>query len=602
MKAKNLFFGALACLAFAACSNDDDAVKNPSAEGDNTYVAVKLVMSGNSSSTTRAWNEDDDTDANYPQGNAAELAVTDATFFFFDELGTSVQEAYKKTGLDAPSDGTENSIDQEYTAYIVVKNVIPAKIAAVLNMPAEAYNALKNVNEATLYKALSSTNYDWTGAESGKFVMSSTTFLNGTSVQTATPVTSANIIKSDEEPTVGNKYTGDVAPVVLPVERLFARVKVTYTKNNNDEDDIPETDLKNGQSTNVDLNNTPNNTADDIEIKPFITGWWLHSTNKDSYLFKDLSTSYSWNDDLTATTNPKKDWWNHEAFNRSYWANAVKDNAGATNFNAYKYSSANLADKYCFENTNADQATTLMLAAILKVKNASNEWEAVDLIQWMGLNFVGEYEFKDYIANYLNEKGYSNGGSDLQSSDLEFVYNNNKNLTANTYDWQTRIALETEVSLQKDGVDVSDVAKTLSEEIGYFRYYNGGQTYYFTKIEHEPGVEATKYAVIRNHMYQININGITGLGTPVPNPSDNPDPEDPEDPTPPVPDPTDPTPEPEYPDPTDPTPDPIDPDQPIDPETPTDDYSSISAKIQVLEYRLVKQDVTIGNQGGAGGN
>ena len=102
----------------------------------------------------------------------------------------------------------------------------------------------------------------------------------------------------------------------------------------------------------------------------------------------------------------------------------------------------------------------------------------------------------------------------------------------------------------------------------------------------------TKNAIIRNHLYQISLTGITGLGTPVPNPSDVPSTPDPDDPTP-----EDPSnPNPEYPDPDKPTPDPTDPDQPIDPETPTNDYSSISAQIKVLEYRIVKQDVNLDNK------
>ena len=156
MKAKNLFFGALACLAFAACSNDDDLTNGTQAEGKNAYVAVQLVMSGNGTST-RAWKDDADSDDYYAQGNPAELAVKDATFFFFDESGSSVQDAQTYT-ITKKEDGSTNTIDDIYSAIVVIKDKVPASIAAVLNMPDAAKNSLAKASLTELREALSSTN------------------------------------------------------------------------------------------------------------------------------------------------------------------------------------------------------------------------------------------------------------------------------------------------------------------------------------------------------------------------------------------------------------------------------------------------------------
>ena len=577
MKAKNLFFGALTCLAFAACSNDDEPVVNGAqAEGKNAYVAVQLVMSGNSS-TTRAWNEDEDSDENYATGSVAELEAEKATFFFFNEEGGSVQDATTYT-IEKSGEGSSNSVDDIYNAYIVITGKVPAEIAAVLNMPAEAQAALKTANKETVRKALSSTNYNWSGHTGGTFVMSSSVYVDGdNTVRFASPVTGENLIRTNEELNAGDKYTGDVKPVVIPVERVFARVSVKYSTATGSKD------LKNGYTDNeLDLYNDA--TTDKVVIKPFITGWWLHNTTKDTHLIKDLSNSYSFtlNDGQSALA---EGWWNHENFMRSYWANQYAD----AKFNTFRYSDASFADKYCFENVSAEHNTTLMVAAILKKYNTSTtSWEAVDLIQWMEFNFVGEDDCLTYLAQHLNSNGYSNNGAALTKENLKLVWNNNT-ASPHTEDWQTTVTVVDGVTLQKDGSAVSDPADALQKQIGFLKYYNGGQTYYFTKIAHELAYKETDYAIIRNHLYQVNINGITGLGTPVPNPND-----DPTDPTDPTPDPTDPTPE--YPEPTDPDPLEPDPDQPIDPETPTNDYSSISAQIKVLEYRIVKQDVTLDNQ------
>lgn len=583
MKAKNLFFGALTCLAFAACSNDDEPVVNGAqAEGKNAYVAVQLVMSGNGTST-RAWQDDADSDDYYAQGNAAELAVKDATFFFFDESGNSVQDAQTYT-ITKKEDGSTNTIDDIYNAIVVIKDKVPASIAAVLNMPDAAKTSLAKASLTNLRQALSSTN-NWAGATINNFVMSNSVYVDGGAIRYSTPVTGENIIRTDTELTPGNPAPATAVPVVIPVERILARVSVSYKTKPS-----PSEDLENGYTDNtLDLYN--DGTEDPVTIKPFITGWWLHSTNEDSYLIKDLSTSYTWKksaDNSDATISYTDGWWNDKTDARSYWANAHK-----VSYNTYRYSSANLADKYCFENTDVDHPTTLMVAAILKTYNSiSDQWEAINLIQWMNFNFTSENDCKNYLANYLNANGYSNDGADLVAADLKFVYNNNDNTGLNTYDWQTRVSVNSGVVLKKGTETVANADNTLKDQIGFLKFYNGGQTYYFTKIQHEPLYVETKNAIIRNHLYQISLTGITGLGTPVPNPSDVPSTPDPDDPTP-----EDPSnPDPEYPDPDKPTPDPTDPDQPIDPETPTNDYSSISAQIKVLEYRIVKQDVNLDNK------
>ena len=41
--------------------------------------------------------------------------------------------------------------------------------------------------------------------------------------------------------------------------------------------------------------------------------------------------------------------------------------------------------------------------------------------------------------------------------------------------------------------------------------YAGGMTYYFTDIKHL----GNTYGVVRNHVYDMNIQSITGYGTPI---------------------------------------------------------------------------------------
>ena len=93
------------------------------------------------------------------------------------------------------------------------------------------------------------------------------------------------------------------------------------------------------------------------------------------------------------------------------------------------------------------------------------------------------------------------------------------------------------------------------------KVWQDGATYYFTNIEHFNG----KDAVIRNHHYVVNITGAVGLGTPV----YYPDGYKPEDSTPDIPE----------------IPDPV---------VPSDDETYLSAKINVLSWKIVNNDVTLG--------
>ena len=70
--------------------------------------------------------------------------------------------------------------------------------------------------------------------------------------------------------------------------------------------------------------------------------------------------------------------------------------------------------------------------------------------------------------------------------------------------------------VQRNGSDFAEITcENLNAElkaiIGEALLYEGGKTYYFTDIKHL----GNTYGVVRNHIYDINIKSITGLGTPV---------------------------------------------------------------------------------------
>ena len=67
------------------------------------------------------------------------------------------------------------------------------------------------------------------------------------------------------------------------------------------------------------------------------------------------------------------------------------------------------------------------------------------------------------------------------------------------------------ISITKDDLNVA--LKAIEPAI----LYSNGYTYYYTDIQHLKSATATTYGIVRNHIYEVNIKSITGLGTPVGN-------------------------------------------------------------------------------------
>ena len=271
-------------------------------------------------------------------------------------------------------------------------------------------------------------------------------------------------------------------------------------------------------------------------------------------------------------------------------------------------------DKYCYENTDPNNYTQLVVSANL-FKKSDTGYERLDLVRWKTTNYEGS-AFKSYIANLLNKAGYKKDDSDFTSTDIDYVWNMASTSTDNVKidgkpieDYEAIAQLVSSIGSATFTLNGATSSKDaindyLISTIGAFHYWNNGKTYYFTGIEQyrytavDP--DEVLYGIMRNHKYVITVKSISGLGTPVPT-----DPEPTTPPTDPDDNPDDPTDEPKVP--TDPEDDPDDddpsddddptddPDKPIVPELPKDDeVSAIYTEIAILKYRVVSQDATLG--------
>lgn len=582
MKLRNYFFGALACLALASCSSDDDAIDSGQENtGGNAVIAIKLSMP--EGGTTRGWN-DPISDGNFhANGDAAEIDVNNVVLYFFDADGKQwgdprdITESFSSVTDD--KDATDKTIESNTKAFVIFNNTknLPKSVIAVLNAPVEGGSTKKFT--ATTIEILRKNVESLSGHTTGAFVMSNAVYVNDSKAQYA--VSLDGKVKSSTD-LASAQTAAKEDPVEIYVERVLARVHVDLLESGKKISSTPQ-DYQMGYDA-----------ANKSTIVSIVDGWWLDNTNQKSFLLKDLSDEYSIFADQ---------WWNSTAYKRSYWAN----NPDGSTFAHYNYTSKTWGDKYCFENVSQANPTRLVVAATL-YKKVADTYTAISLIEHKTV----KWEKADFISDVISKiQLYSDNShtTPITSSVLSIVANSKSSEYSvsgiEIEPWQAKLVIADGTYYKYDGTSITkDQAQTLlDEQIGAFKYWNNGKTYYFTNIQHNETDEDSKFAVIRNHKYVIDVTSITGLGTPVP--FDPYDPDDSDDPTDPTPNPLTPptsTPDPDYPDdpefpddPDDPTDgDDDDEEDPIVPEIPTNDnVSAIAAKIYVLQYRVVNQSVNL---------
>ena len=103
---------------------------------------------------------------------------------------------------------------------------------------------------------------------------------------------------------------------------------------------------------------------------------------------------------------------------------------------------------------------------------------------------------------------------------LSFAYNtNDTKVTEHDYDAIVTLNTAEQLYTLSGETPIAVDAATVEEKLEGFatvKLWNGGKAYYYLPIAHlaESGVNA----VVRNHVYQMNLNSVAGLGTPVSNP------------------------------------------------------------------------------------
>lgn len=567
MKIRHFILGALACGMFTACTSEDPVGPQGPDDGNGVgYLAVNIVAPKDNG--TRAAVE-----GGFENGSTAEDKVTNGLFLLFNadntQYGTPQLVNLEWEGIKDNNGSYDHNVENIAKAVLVigtdgengsgVNEIKATKILAIMNPTTGKLGSGDNdVNRdletmfsgKTLQQVLSVIN-SFDDKTNQNFVMTNSTYLenyNATS-NTGSVVKAANIaghVATDPE-------SAKLNPVEIYVERVLAKIHMNTTR----DIDCEETEISITDGSSATTTKT---------LYPVITGIELANRADKVRLFKSITDWNTWG----FTWN-----WNDEENKRSYWANVPNSDSEQSWSNRSYNEVINLnkinqsVDAYCHPNTSSSHITSVLVTA--ELREGSKEGAPFTFVK-----YADGYYTKDgalaIIANTLHNAGYriKDGTelTDIPSTDLKWIEAKNET-SADLKGWEAVSVLQntsgkTYVNVKEKNEDGSDnkvyTAAQINEKLTKKAYrawiWTEGKCYYFVEIEHF-GTDAEGNAlkgIIRNHVYNLTLKDLKGLGVPV-----------------------------------------FDPTVTIIPEKPSPDQFYLAARINILKWKIVNQEIHFEN-------
>ncbi|MCD7721995.1 MAG: Mfa1 family fimbria major subunit [Prevotellaceae bacterium] len=616
MKAKNLFFIALAGAALCACSSEDllsDGSGQKVFEGDKAYMTVSIKDVGSMSTRATGANSNE----GFKYGTSKEYAVDNAHFYFYDKEGNYVSAA--EVWDDGEHTETNPNIDFNSNTVIVLKGltsrVYPNYMVTVLNQPSgfEPAETLDEMQTELASKTdlaimldeenqtnftISTTSYKRDGVDGYYFV---------------TPLATDNFY---EDPVEANE--DDANAVQVYVERLAAKVTVRTSLEGTTLDDGTILYQINATVAGDDNNDDPDSedpdksaVGDDANLYVKLLGWKLDATAKYSNIVKNLGDA-DWTEDGIGFA------WNDADHFRSYWGESfnystsedeyTKSNVDAdgnlvsdgTTLNDYlDYTDLNDLTslgsdyyEYCGENTHdatmlSSKYSPAITTVLLSAQICDEDGNGLNIVRYNGELFTRQAYLNEALRD-LTTSGDLNAYYLTKDDANNDVY---KHIDAAYVDLETmgdgkvKVVLDAETLEDIEGDlykksevldengneqftkytdnDLADIQTALDtwNETADANAYKDGMMYYLIPIEHLDNNTNTSgalleanYGVVRNHHYVLTITELENLGRGV-----------------------------------------FDPDEIIvpNPEEYNDEFYHVRAVINILSWKLVEQDVKL---------
>lgn len=575
MKISKLFPFACVALMMTACASDKDEIGGSTKPGsDPQYLAVNIVNVG-ATPTTRT--------TDYENGTAEESAIKKVRFYFFNGDGspyliknpgiTGIVGGGDKNWLEAsPADDTSTSgkpsqiekITQTVLVINGIQSAAPAAIVAIVNPETVDAATLKNGETMRLselrYSAIGRNFYkkDADNGAVSEFVMSNSVYVNAGEDICASLV-AGHVTTSAE--------SAKTKPVDLYVERVVAKVTA----------DVDNEAFEHGNGTNWEADKYGTKTAvgksGDYDVYAVIEGWGLANENGKAEVEKQVDKTWT-NGTLGFTP------WTTADYHRCFWETSVAFDAGAggnqpvnPTFNQLNakmqdvlYTLPNTPEsKDKIANLKDNDLTKFAVAATLRYKDAAGNWHNAEICRYNGVSILGIDNLKRQVALTFSQYYTSTDATNytqLSKDDIDFkdpdgtmqqyrVTPTLANDPAGTKKYYTKTNTGTTPTFRE--VNKADVLAAIEADKAEIR--RDGRAYYYVPIKHLGGTgELAEYGIVRNHFYRITLTGIKGFGTPV-----------------------------------------YDPDKVVKPAVPTYENTYLAARVQVLQWRVVSQNASLGD-------
>lgn len=541
-----------------SCSSSDDLNGGGNNTGSNQsgdgYVSLSLNLPTRSGSMSRAAND------KFDDGLADEYAVKNGTLILFEganEADATFAGAYKLKNLSMNLVGTTtdnittttkitqkinnglSSGTNNFYAIVVLNNdgtLAVDDATATLKVNGEDFPSTKKISDLQNLE-LTKNASDFNTA--GFLMMNAPLASEAGGAHDPSSATISVASKIDKDHIYATEALAKAnSSASIYVERALAKVDVTASKPTGNLDDAPT-------------------------VSYSVDGWVLDNTNKKTYYLRNTSNSLDWLSLKTTSTVPTKPYRfvgddpteAAGSLYRTYWAQdpnyAAKPTVLSTDFNTIGNSVPaalkSLSDHdYCLENTftvgqqNQDVTTRVIVAA--KIGSGSTFYvvndNEKDLLDADGMKkavksaFLNNTDVQAWIKKDL-KTGETIGEGDLDVADITSAGNNKPTITikstsAGKYTSSTLPAVDTKIQAIMDGIKVATYENGISYYPVRIKHFGDDLTPWKSSEDplptvntgaypstHQPENYLGRYGVLRNNWYNIDVQGIKKLGSPV---------------------------------------------------------------------------------------
>lgn len=527
---------------------------------------------------SRAEYNEDKYGGTYEDGTEAESKISDVRFYFFNADGspyilkkstsTEKDKNWMTPGTITP-DGKDHttSVEQITKEVLVIagqERVAPHSVVAVINSKtlttlgegALSLTDLRDKQDNQFYTTTTTT------ATPEKFVMANSIYMKEGKEEYAVPVTGH--VSTTEEGAKAN-------PIDIYVERVAAKVNTTCDTNEGWK--IGTDDWNNGKWT----YQLADKLFSKYDVFVVVDGWSVADANGRATVEKATLNS-TWSNDLLGI-NP----WTTGDYHRCFWETSVPfvDGTNEVLNKPFKNISSTIADGVVYTLPNTPKATTdfadkmensltkVIVSAHLYYKDEAGVAHQAEICKYKGIQYLSKEDVLTVVANENKSKYFKKTTTtdpeghnvdvytSISKDDLTFATSAPEGSEAKLKDYEVIPQFKSDAVIydaDHNLVDVAEANKAIATEANKAQVRREGRVYYYTPIRHLAS-DATKlgyYGVVRNHSYKVNLQKVSGFGTPV-----------------------------------------YDPDKVIDPTLPEEENIYLAARINVLSWRVVKSDVNL---------